>query len=66
MAINPDYKNYSSDDLEDVISNIDKERFPQRYNDAVTELHTRTIEKPQTVNNTAKNDEYVPNEVPIL
>ena len=36
----PDYKKYTLEELEDVLSNIDKERIPKRYKDRDEHLNS--------------------------
>ena len=41
--MNPDYHSYTSEELEDVCSNIDKDRHPERYQNILNELSTRRL-----------------------
>lgn len=59
----PDYKKYTLEELEDVLSNIDKERFPERYNEIVELLnnpkHRKRLERQQKKINTERREYQV-------
>lgn len=55
--MNIDYDSYSVDELEDVLENIDKEAWPDRYEKAKASLkHKRILEAQNNIEATSKDE----------